>query len=160
MSSPRRLPDRLTVWRIGDPAGRHPVFSAEGARLVQGRWHASGDRVIYAAEHYSTAMLEKLVHWNGSLPPNQHFIEIAIPAGTSYEVLNPDHLPGWHHASGEASRQFGHRWQAEKRSAVLLVPSVVARMERNAILNADHPDFPAIKPGLETPVWWDGRLFD
>jgi hypothetical protein len=33
-------------------------------------------------------MLEKLVHGSGVLPANQHFIEIAIPNGVSYEMLN------------------------------------------------------------------------
>jgi hypothetical protein len=28
-------------------------------------------------------MLEKLVHYNGVLPPNQHFIRIETPVGTS-----------------------------------------------------------------------------
>lgn len=56
-------------------------------------------------------------------------------------------------------RAFGHRWYTEGRSAVLLVPSVVARMERNVVINAAHEEFGRMKVGLETPVWWDERLF-
>ena len=159
MTGPRALPEALVGYRIGDPAGAHPIFSAEGARRVQGRWHETGDQVIYASEHYSTAMLETLVHWNGLLPPNQHFIEITLPAGASYEVVTPDILPDWHLPAGEASRRFGHQWYEQQRSVVLFAPSVVARPERNLVLNARHPDFPRIKSGLETPVWWDDRLF-
>lgn len=159
MTTHRRLEDRLTAYRIGDPLGEYPIYSGEGARRVHGRWHEAGDAVIYAAEHYSTAMLEKLVHWSGSLPPNQHYIDIAIPAGTTYEVVNPDRLPGWHEPGAEASRRFGHGWLSQQRSAILLVPSVVARMEMNILINPDHPDARAIAPGLETPVWWDERLF-
>ncbi len=160
MSQHRKLSEPLTAYRIGDPDGQFPVFSAEGARRVQGRWHQAGDRVIYASLHYSTALLEKLVHWNGALPPNQHFIEITVPAGLSYEVVTPDILPDWHKPDGEAARRFAHGWYGEARSVALLVPSVVARMEQNAIINADHAEFTAIKPGLETPVWWDHRLFN
>ena len=129
MTTPRVLPDALTAYRIGDPDGRHAIFSPEGARRVSGRWHETGDRVIYASCHYSTAMLEKLVNWNGTLPPNQHFIEITIPAGLSYEVVTKDSLADWHLPAGDASRRFGHGWAREQRSAVLLVPSIVARME-------------------------------
>ena len=111
------------------------------------------------SEHYSTAMLEKLAHWNGMPPGNQHYIEITIPAGVTYEIATPDHLPDWHRADGNAARAFGHAWYAEGRSAVLLVPSVVARVERNVVINAGHRDFGRIKAGLETPVWWDKRLF-
>ena len=115
--------------------------------------------MIYAAEHYSTAMLESLANWGRVERPDQHFIEITIPAGIAYEVASADRLPGWHRPDGTSARGFGHRWYVERRSAVLFVPSVVARVERNIIINATHDDFPRIKPGLETPVWWDERLF-
>ena len=135
------------------------MWSPEGARRTSGRWHEAGDAVIYAAEHYSTALLEKLAHWNGILPPNQHFIEITIPAETSYEVVTADILPDWFTTSGTAARRFGHQWYEENRSAILLVPSVVARVERNVVINSRHADFNRLTAGLETPVWWDRRLF-
>ena len=135
------------------------MWSPEGARRTSGRWHEAGDAVIYAAEHYSTALLEKLAHWNGILPPNQHFIEVTIPAGTSYEVVTADILPDWFTTSGIAARRFGHQWYEEKRSAILLVPSVVARVERHVVINSRHADFNRLTAGLETPVWWDRRLF-
>ncbi|WP_142846165.1 RES family NAD+ phosphorylase [Telmatospirillum sp. J64-1] len=155
----RVLNEPLTAYRIGDPEGAYPIWSPEGAKRMQGRWHKTGAAVIYASERYSTAMLEKLVHYNGLMPPNQHFLQIAIPAGISYEVVNPDLLPGWHSLAGDEARQFGHQWYTEQRSAILIVPSVVARMERNFLFNANHPEFPRIKPDLETPIYWDARLF-
>ena len=156
---PRKLPETVRAYRIGDPAGQVPVWSAEGSRRTAGRWHEAGAEVIYVSENYSTAMLEVLVHWNGALPPNQHFIEITIPGGTSYEVATPDTVPNWFEPSGEAARRFGREWYRENRSAILIIPSVVARMERNLVINARHPDFAGLKVGLETPVWWDHRLF-
>ena len=157
--TPRTLPETMRAYRIGDPAGQFPVWSTEGARRVSGRWHEAGAEVIYASEHYSTAMLEALVHWNGALPPNQHFIKVTIPGGTSYEVATADIVPNWFDPSGEASRRFGRRWYGENRSAILIVPSVVARMERNVLVNRRHPESERLTAGLETPVWWDERLF-
>ena len=157
---PRILRDSMTAFRIGDAHGAWPIWSEGGAQTTDGRWHEAGARAIYASEHFSTALLEKLVHYSGELPPNQHFIDIHIPAGTSYEVVTPDALPGWAAADGMAARAFGRRWFEEGRSAVLIVPSVAARMERNLVFNAAHPGFAAIRPGLETPVRWDARLFD
>jgi len=157
--TPRLLPEPLTAYRIGDPAGQYPVWSVEGSRRVSGRWHEAGAEVIYAAEHYSTAMLEKLVHWNGALPPNQHFVTVTVPAGTSYEVVTQDILPGWHSRDGEVARRYARDWYASLRAALLIVPSVVARMERNFVLNTRHADVARIHVGLETPVWWDRRLF-
>lgn len=115
--------------------------------------------MIYASEHYSTAMLEMLARWNGPPPGDQHFIRIEIPEGTTYEVIEPRDLPDWHIPGSPAAREAGHGWYARGESAILLVPSVVARMDRNVIINADHPDFPRLRPGPETPVWWDERLF-
>ena len=159
MTGPPRLEAPRRAWRIGDPQGRWHVFSPDGARQVAGRWHDVGDRVIYASEHYATAMLEALVYWNGPPPGSQHFVEIRIPAGTSYDVVGPDALPDWQLRDSPSARRFGHQWYAERRSCILIVPSVVARTERNIIINADHPEFSRLTPGPEAPVWWDERLF-
>ena len=160
MRNPRRLQKDMRAFRIGDPNGEFPIWDTGGAKLAAGRWHEAGAQIIYAAENYSTAMLEKLVHFSGDIPPNQHFIEITIPSGITYEVVNPDHIPGWADSSGDAARQFGRAWYNATRSVMLIVPSVVARMERNFVFNALHADFSAITPGLETPIWWDKRLFE
>ena len=135
------------------------MWSAEGAKRVSGRWHEAGAEVIYASESYSTAMLENLVNWNGALPPNQHFVEVAVPQGTSYEVVTAETLPGLFDPNQEASRRHGRDWYAESRSAILIVPSAVARMESNLVFNSQHPEFEGAAVGLETPVWWDPRLF-
>ncbi len=159
MTFVRALDSPLAACRIGDPNGEFPIWDDGGARLSSGRWHEAGAAVIYASEHYSTAMLEKLVHYQGELPQGQHFIEITIPAATSYEVVNVDLIDGWATADGEAARRFGRSWYLEMRSAILVVPSVVARMERNVVFNTQHTEFRKIKTGLETPIWWDERLF-
>lgn len=159
MTPHRTLPEAMRAFRIGDPDGEYPIWSDGGARISSGRWHETGARVIYASEHYSTAMLEKLIHYEGEMPPNQHFLEITIPAGISYNVASPDRIDGWSAPAGDAARQFGRDWYRAGGSAILIVPSVVARMERNIVINTAHPDFARIKPGLETPIWWDERLF-
>jgi len=154
--APRRLDRALRVFRIGDPRGRFPIWSGEGAARQEGRWHARGQEAIYASEHYSTAMLEKLAHFNGELPAGQHFIAAEIPAGTTYEVVTKDSLPGWIDAG--IARAFGSRWLSEVRSAVLIVPSFVAREERNVIINPLHAEARAITRELEQPIVWDERL--
>jgi len=149
----------LLSYRIGDPAGAYPIFSAAGSRVAPGRWNTPATSLIYASEHYSTAMLEKLVHGGGRMPPNQHYVEIIIPVGVSYEMLNVAALPGWHAANCAASKTYGDAWQTSRRSLVLIVPSVVARIDRNILINPDHPEFPRITTSLHQPVWWDRRLF-
>jgi RES domain-containing protein len=149
----------IKCYRIGDPNGRHPIFDATGSTIAPGRWNTAGTPVIYASAHYSTAMLEKLVHGNGMLPPNQHYVEITIPNRSSYEVLNEPDLPSWADRDMTASRAFGSLWYREKRTLILLVPSVVARIEQNVLINPSHPEFSSITTSLHRPVWWDDRLF-
>lgn len=149
----------LTCYRIGDPDGVHPLYDPAGSRLFPGRWNTPSTPMIYASEHYSTALLEKLVHAGGVLPPNQHFVTITIPNGIAYEMVTEHTLPGWHAADGGVSKDHGARWVTERRTAILIVPSVVARLDRNILINPDHPDAVGIAHGLPEPIWWDSRLF-
>jgi len=70
-------------------------------------------------------------------------------------------MPKVNRGSGgpDPPRAFGSAWIEETRSAVLFVPSVVAPMERNILINPAHADAARIKPTLEEPVPWDERLF-
>lgn len=156
---PQRLDRVLTCYRIGDPDGIYPIFDGSGAALVPGRWNEVGQQVIYACEHYSTAMLEKLARGRGDLPRNQHYITITIPDGASYEVVGRDHLSGWDTPEPTVARTHGAAWAAAGRSLILLVPSYVARIERNIVINPAHPEFGRITTSLHEPVWWDERLW-
>ena len=160
MAKPRTLERPMRAYRIGDPDGLFPIWDPGGALRRAGRWHEAGTPVIYASEHYATAMLEKLVHHRGILPPRQHFVEATVPPGVPYEVVTPDACPGWHERDQGAARAAGRTWYERGEACLLVVPSVVARMERNLVINSAHPDFRRIEVGLETPVWWDERLFE
>jgi RES domain-containing protein len=148
----------MTVYRIGDPAGEFPVWHPGGAMRHPGRWNVTGDAVIYAARAYSLAMLEKLAHWNGLLPRDQHFVSATVQAGVSYEVFQAAAHVGWNAPVQTVAKQFGSIWLREVRSAVLVVPSVIAPMENNVLINPLHGDAARIVPGLEQPIWWDDRL--
>jgi RES domain-containing protein len=149
----------LKAFRIGDPNGQYPIFDATGSVKAPGRWNTPSCPMIYTSEHYSTAMLEKLVHGSGRLPPDQHYIEITIPNGVSYEPFNAARVPDWYSEAAASSKAFGDAWQKSKCSLILIVPSVVARVEDNILINPEHPEFPKIATSLARPVWWDGRLF-
>jgi RES domain-containing protein len=115
--------------------------------------------VIYTSEHYSTAMLEKLVHANLVMPANQHFIEITVPNGVSYEVFQTAAHPGWDARSETICKTFAQGWYEDRRSALLIVPSIPARLERNFLINRAHPDAEGITHTMPEPVWWDERLY-
>lgn len=147
------------AWRIAD--GRFDLFSPIGASLVGGRWNSPGLGVIYASRSYAGAMLECLAHAGiGRVPRTHVAIEIAIAAGVTVEQRGENSLPtGWDHADLRVARDFGDAWIRERRTAVLVVPSVVARREGNVVLNPQHADFDKIVAGSPEPVIWDARLF-
>jgi len=149
----------LTSYRIGDPDGAFPIYDAEGARRYPGRWNTHQSPIIYTSEHYSTALLEKLVHSNLEMPADQHFVAITIPNGISYEVFQPAAHPGWDFRNEDICKAFGQTWYDEARSALLIVPSIPARLERNILINPAHGDAKGITHTLPEPVWWDHRLY-
>ena len=155
MASRRSGP--LRAFRIADM--RHTIFDGTGAMLYSARWNSPGRRVIYAAETYAGALLEILVHASGSVPRSQGYVEIEIPTGLSIEEITQDDVPRWDSPSFEATQAFGDRWYDEGRTPVLIVPSVVTRVERNVLINQEHPEFPMVRASQAVPVRWDSRLW-
>ncbi len=157
--TPGRLDTSQTAYRLGDPRGAFPIYDDAGVARYPGRWNSRGTAVIYAAEHYSTALLEKLVHLNFILPTAMHWIAIQIPAGTSVEVFPAHDYPGWDGPSERICKAYGDAWITERRSALLVVPSIPARLERNILINRAHPDAKRFTHTMPEPVFWDQRLF-
>jgi RES domain-containing protein len=149
----------LTAYRIAD--SRHPIFDGTGASLIGGRWNSPGSPVIHAAASYAGAMLERLVHaGTGRVPRNQRAILITVPARVSIEEWTAEGLAaGWDREDNIASRSFGDAWLQSRRSAVLIVPSAVAKYERNVLINPAHPDFKWIVASEPEAVVWGARLF-
>jgi RES domain-containing protein len=116
--------------------------------------------VIYAADTYAGALLEKLVHTNiGRIPASQAYIEILIPEDLEIEEVTPADLPGWDAEDQQVSREYGDAWHDQQRTAVLVAPSLLTPVERNIVINQDHPDFAKIRASTPKPVRWDARLF-
>jgi RES domain-containing protein len=147
----------MKAYRIG--SGRHPVFDGAGASLHPGRWNEANQRVIYCGASFAIAMLERLCYAAlGRVPRNDRFIEADVPNGL-IEVFDDAMHEGWDEPDSSLARQFGGRWHRERRSVALLVPSAVTKIDRNLVINQDHPNFARISTGEELPVWWDRRLF-
>jgi len=149
----------LRAYRIG--SRRYRLFDGAGAAASDAaRWNSRGRRVIYAAEHYATAVLETLAHLNSvKLPASLAFIEIAVPPGVAIERVDLSTVKRWEAEDKAASQAFGNRWYDEQRTSVLLVPSLVAPgLEWNVAINQQHPDFTRITSSPLRPVVTHPRL--
>lgn len=128
--------------------------------LEGGRWNSPGSLVIYGGLSQSGAMLEVLVHANiGRLPRTSQLIVIEIPASLKTETVNVETIPGWDHPNMVISREFGDVWIQSQRTVALIVPSVIARYDKNIVINQMHPDFGKIIAGNHEALQWDSRLF-
>ena len=86
-------------------------------------------------------------------PPISNIIRITTPNGIIYEIFQTFAHPGWDGKDEGLCKAFGQAWHAEKRSAILIVPSMVARVERNSLINPTHPDARGIAHELPEPIW-------
>ena len=152
------------VYRIGTDT---PDYTAEdktgeGARLTGGRWNRKGLPAIYAASSRALAALETIVHLSSDgLPLNRYLVQMTIPEAhwDAAERAERAELIGWDaQPHGKVSLDFGDSWLREKRSLLLLVPSVIVPEERNAIFNPQHPDINKIEFKKLSKWTYDHRL--
>ena len=153
------------VWRIatGAPAYEADDMTGTGAKLTGGRWNERDVAVVYAAEHRSLACLETMAHLNaGGLPLNRYLVEVTIPdeIWKAREEHDAASLPvGWDaRPSSRTSIGWGTTWLRSRRTAVLVVPSVIVPEERNVIINPHHPDSAGITARKQRLWTYDPRL--
>jgi RES domain-containing protein len=115
--------------------------------------------MIYAAATASLAALETLVHFS-ALPRDFVLTEIHIPEAVVVGAFDEEDLPAdWRTFSpSPMTQEIGRRRTVELRSAVLSVPSTIVPVERNYLLNPNHPDFGQIEFLPSTPFRFDPRL--
>jgi RES domain-containing protein len=144
----------VKAYRIG--TNRHPIWDGTGAALMGTRWNSIGRSVIYASESYSGALLEILVRMGlFTTPEDCEYIEIDIPDDLAIERIQPtsEEL-----AQESFTKGIGDSWFKAMRTPILMVPSVVTRVDHNLLINPRHPDFSRIHPGEPRPVFWDKRF--
>jgi RES domain-containing protein len=149
----------MRVYRLC--RAQYPTFDGEGANRFGGRWNSKGNRVIYASENRSLAVLEILVHLSDVLPDKYVLASADLPEALVIESVSEQELPDiWatlNVAEQQATRKIGDEWLQHRRSAVLAVPSVVSG-ERNFLLNPAHPEFARITLHDPVPFRLDVRL--
>lgn len=155
------------MWRIATdtPAYQADDMSGAGAKATGGRWNAAGSAVVYASENRSLACLETVVHLNaGGLPLNRYLVAVTVPddVWANSRRENPGSLGiGWDaEPAGMVSIGFGTAWVRSRRSALLVVPSVIVAEEFNILMNPAHADSARITAAKVRKWLYDPRLDD
>lgn len=137
-------------------------MSGTGAKLTGGRWNEAGVAATYTSCTGALACLETVVHLNaGGLPLNRYLVEIEIPDDlwAVAETVDPTALVGWDaEPAALVSIAFGTDWANSRRSALLLVPSVIVPEESNILINPAHPDAGRISARKRRRWLYDTRL--
>lgn len=155
-----------SVFRIASasPNYNYNDMSGKGAELSGGRWNRKGYPVIYAASSVALAALETIVHTDtGAWPLNRYVLEIAIPSALwdrAEDIQALSVLPAVWDAqpAPKETLDYGDKWLTSKRSAILVVPSVIVPQETNILINPAHPDAGQIKIVRTTRFIYDGRI--
>jgi len=127
----------MELWRISN----YPDLSGIGGLHASGRWHSKGKRVVYRADHPSSALLETLVHLEPEMIPATYQL-LCVRSGSAIEAEKVEvvDLPADWFSRIDATRQIGDRWLDQGSSALLQVPSAISPRATNVLLNPQHRD--------------------
>jgi len=132
-------PDRR-AYRI--VSNEYPPFDGTGTYQWGSRWVSPGRYVIHAAETYSLAILENLVHWQtNSLPQGLVCVKVEIPDTISQKTISLNEFPDGLDEAYNNTRVVGDQWYDSGESCICWVPSVVSPHENNVLVNQRHTDF-------------------
>jgi RES domain-containing protein len=145
----------MRLWRISNFA----ELSGFGGAKAPGRWHGAKRPIIYTAESPAGALLEVLVHFDREdLPDDLQLIEIEIEDQASATSIDPGALsPSWRENLSE-TRSIGDAWLRDAASLYLRVPSIIAPLTWNCLLNPRHPRASAMRIVSTERFPFDGRL--
>ena len=140
-------------------SSKYPPISGSGTFLWGNRWISPGRYVVHAAESWSLAVLENLVHWQRSrLPPTLVCVPVDVPDSIEQEKLRHTDLPEAGVMDYAPFREIGDEWYDRGESAILWVPSLVSPVEFNLLVHQEHQDFDHIVVREALPVLIDPRL--
>lgn len=144
----------MELWRISNYAD----LSGIGGLRAAGRWYSQGRRIVYLADHPSSALLEMLVHMDRDLmPATYQLLRIVVPADIATETIHEELPPDWR-SQTLTSREIGDRWLDRSTSGLLRVPSAISAKGNNYLMNPEHPDAAKVAVAEIIKAPFDPRL--
>ena len=128
----------ITLWRLAQK--KFSDLSGNGGLYTEGRWHKKGHRIVYTAQNESLALLENLVHFDRTNPPeNLALIQISVNTKSILDIT--DTLPEKWSSNQFITQDIGTQWLSDKTHLILKVPSVITSTEYNYLINPEHSLF-------------------
>jgi RES domain-containing protein len=152
------------LWRIAQETREHRAddLSGGGAAKTGGRWNSIGKAVVYTSRSVALAYLETLAHLGRETPRNRFLVRLVVPDKIWDQALwaKEKDLPKTWRAepAGIGSAQFGDKWLAAGKSALLCLPSVIVPEDTNVLINPNHEDAVSIQARVQRQLLYDPRL--
>ncbi|MBA1280269.1 RES family NAD+ phosphorylase [Stutzerimonas stutzeri] len=151
----------MLAWRIAK-AKRATELSGRGAAIEGGRWNEQDVPVVYMGLTPAICCLETFVHADGepTFPLKITCFELPDDQDLYLEVDAAMLPKGW--ASLPADRpsmDYGTAWLKANTHLGLIVPSAVLALERNLVVNPNHPAIELIKVVEVYDFIYDPRMF-
>jgi RES domain-containing protein len=154
----------VILWRIAQETREYRAddLSGLGAAKVGGRWNSIGKAMVYASRSVALAYLESLAHVGREVPRNRFLIRISVPDRVWDRMLwaKEKELPRIWRAdpASQSSAQFGDKWLASGKSALLCLPSVIVPEDSNVLINPAHEDAKLLRVKVERQLLYDPRI--
>ncbi|MBR0757872.1 RES family NAD+ phosphorylase [Bradyrhizobium jicamae] len=144
----------MELWRISNYAD----LSGIGGLRAAGRWHSQGRRIVYLADHASSALLEMLVHMDRDLiPATYQLLRVVVPSDVTVEIVDAELPTDWR-SNAVMTRDIGDKWLDRATCALLRVPSAISGKGDNFLLNPAHQDAARITVAEIIRAPFDSRL--
>jgi RES domain-containing protein len=126
----------MVLWRIS----RHRDLRGIGGLRAGGRWHYSGQPIVYLSESAAACLLEVCVHTAANdVPPDFTLLRVEGP-DLQVPSVSSDELPEDWRNSPEITREFGTNWLRSNQGVLHRVPSAIVPATWNYLFNPLHPD--------------------
>jgi RES domain-containing protein len=144
----------VVLWRIS----RHQDLRGIGGLRAGGRWHYSGQPVVYLAENPASALLEVCVHTAANdVPPDFTLLRIEGPE-LSVGSIAESVLPQDWQTRLDVTRDLGTDWLRSSAGCLLRIPSAIVPQTSNFLFNPVHPDARLFRIAEILSYPFDGRI--
>ncbi|HMW65957.1 MAG TPA: RES family NAD+ phosphorylase [Chitinophagaceae bacterium] len=137
-------------------------LSGNGARLYGGRWNSEGMFAVYTSASRALALLETLAHTPAKMLEVQSYVLITlyVPDTIKPVQMDIDNFPkGWDAAGVQPfTRNKGDQFLRDKKSLIMVVPSVLVPEEFNYVINPIHTAMKRIKISHKRIIQFDKRV--
>lgn len=152
----------MKAWRISKTK-RASDLSGQGAAIDGGRWNNVDVPAVYMGLSPAICCLETFVHTNSYPLVPLTITQFILPDDPQlYLEPGSTELPeGWNTIPADTpSMSFGTQWLRQKQYLGLIVPSAVLPLERNIVVNPNHPAIADVFIDDQFKFMYDERMFN